>query len=155
MFWLLLWTNVRQRKEEFSWIVYNLEPSPLEHCTILGKSVSVICGASTGTDFSGGWGGGWRGGSGGGECTVFRHSKMTLVYWGSFGGLAAISQLLKAVKQQLSRPYVVGVISNDGRKLDLGQFHHFHTTRRTSSITFWAQVKAILLIKSALSLRIQ
>lgn len=46
---------------------------------------------------------------------VFREGKITLVYWGSFGELPVISQLLACVIQ-LSWLYVAEMISNDGGK---------------------------------------
>lgn len=55
---------------------------------------------------------------------MFRRSKITLVYWGSFGELAVIFQLLASVTQ-ISWLYVAGTIPNDGGKLESGQSTHF------------------------------
>lgn len=50
--------------------------------------------------------------------------QITLVYWGSFGELAVIFQLLASVTQ-LSWLHVAGMIPNDSGKLESGQSTHF------------------------------
>ena len=55
---------------------------------------------------------------------VFRHRKTTLVYWGSFGEVVVIFQLLSSVTQ-FSWHYIAGMIPNDGGKLEISQSTHF------------------------------
>ena len=54
---------------------------------------------------------------------MFRHNKITSVYWGSFGEVAVIFQLLASVTG-FSWQYGAGMIPNDGGKLESGPAAH-------------------------------